>query len=60
MAAQNSSGVSGLRKAAILVVLVGPDRASKLLKELTEEEVEMLTLEVANLGKYLMRKKIMF
>ena len=50
MAAQNS-GVNGLRKAAILVVLVGPDRASKLLKELTEEEVEMLTLEVANLGK---------
>ncbi|GAB6189216.1 flagellar motor switch protein FliG [Marinitoga arctica] len=42
---------SGLRKAAILVVLVGPERASKLLKELTEEEVEMLTLEVANLGK---------
>ncbi|AEX85496.1 flagellar motor switch protein FliG [Marinitoga sp. 1135] len=43
--------VNGLRKAAILIVLMGPDRASKLLKELNEEEVEMLTLEVANLGK---------
>ncbi|KAF2956789.1 flagellar motor switch protein FliG [Marinitoga sp. 38H-ov] len=47
----NNSVKSGLRKAAILVVLVGPERASKLLKELNEEEVEMLTLEVANLGK---------
>ncbi|WGS65955.1 flagellar motor switch protein FliG [Marinitoga aeolica] len=51
MAAPKSSDINGLRKAAILVVLVGPERASKLLKELTEEEVEMLTLEVANLGK---------
>ncbi|SHE70326.1 flagellar motor switch protein FliG [Marinitoga hydrogenitolerans DSM 16785] len=51
MAANKGNTATGLRKAAILVVLVGPERASKLLTELTEEEVEMLTLEVANLGK---------
>ncbi|MBM7558691.1 flagellar motor switch protein FliG [Marinitoga litoralis] len=49
--ADNSTTLTGLRKAAILIVLVGPERASKILKELNEEEVEMLTLEVANLGK---------
>jgi flagellar motor switch protein FliG len=49
--AADQSKINGIRKAAILVVLVGPERASKLLKELTEDEVEMLTLEVANLGK---------
>lgn len=51
MPKENDITSSGLRKAAILVVLIGPERASKLLKELSEEEVEMLTLEVANLGK---------
>lgn len=49
--ADNSPALTGLRKAAILIVLVGPERASKILKELNDEEVEMLTLEVANLGK---------
>lgn len=38
------------RKAAAVVVALGAEKASKVYKYLTEEEVEKITLEVAKLG----------
>lgn len=44
--------LSGKQKAAALLVALGPETASVLLKYLgSNEDIEMLTLEVANLGK---------
>jgi flagellar motor switch protein FliG len=44
--------LSGKQKAAALLVALGPDTASMILKALGDtEEVETLTLEIANLGK---------
>ncbi len=40
--------LTGLQKAAILFIVVGPERASKVFKFLKEDEVEQLTLEIAN------------
>ncbi|MCL6637750.1 MAG: flagellar motor switch protein FliG [Alicyclobacillus sp.] len=45
------SGLTGRQKAAILLISLGPDVASKIYKNLSEEEVEQLTLEIANLRK---------
>ena len=38
------------QKAAALVIALGTDKASKLYKYLSDEDVEKLTLEVAKLG----------
>ncbi len=46
--AGRSTDLSGLQKAAILFIIVGPERASKVFKFLKEDEVEQLTLEIAN------------
>ncbi len=43
--------ITGRRKAAILLVTMGPEKAAKVLKNLEDSEVEMLTIEIANLGK---------
>lgn len=40
---------SGVRKAAILSMLIGQENAAVLLKQLTEEEVELIAKEVATL-----------
>ena len=39
---------NGIQKAAILMIALGPEKASKLFKHLKEEEIESLTLEIAN------------
>ena len=39
---------SGLQKTAILMIALGPERSSKIFKHLKEEEIEQLTLEIAN------------
>ncbi|QTA38264.1 flagellar motor switch protein FliG [Thermosipho ferrireducens] len=44
-------GIAGKRKAAILLVLMGPETAANVLKNLDDTEVEQLTIEIANLGK---------
>jgi flagellar motor switch protein FliG len=44
-------GMSGKQKAAILLISLGPEVASKVYKKLSTEEVEQLTLEIANLRK---------
>ncbi len=39
---------SGMQKAAILLISLGPERSSKIFKYLKDEEIESLTLEIAN------------
>ncbi len=40
--------MSGVRKAAILLIALGPERSAEIFKHLKEEEIEELTLEIAN------------
>ena len=39
--------LTGRQKAAILLVSLGPDLAAQILKRLTDEEIEDITLEIA-------------
>lgn len=41
-------GIKGLQKAAILLIALGPERSAGIFKHLKEEEIEELTLEIAN------------
>ena len=40
--------LSGTQKAAILLIALGPEKSSMIFKYLKEEEIEELTLEIAN------------
>lgn len=40
--------ITGLQKAAVLLISLGPERAASIFKYLKEEEIEDLTLEIAN------------
>ena len=40
--------VTGAQKAAILLIVLGPERSATIFKHLKEEEIEELTLEIAN------------
>ena len=42
------SEASGLQKAAILLITLGPEQSASIFKHLKEEEIEQLTLEIAN------------
>ncbi len=46
--AGKSVELTGIQKAAVLFIVVGPEKASKVFKFLKEDEVEQLTLEIAN------------
>lgn len=41
--------LSGRVKAAMLLIALGPERSAEIFKHLREEEVEQLTLEIANI-----------
>ena len=43
-----SEEISGLQKAAILLIALGPDKSSSIFKHLKEDEIEQITLEIAN------------
>ena len=43
-----ASSLAGLQKAAILLIVLGPERSAGIFKHLKEEEIEELTLEIAN------------
>ena len=45
------SGMSGKEKAAILLIALGPEKSAKVFSHLQEEEIEELTLEIANMRK---------
>ena len=40
--------LSGVQKGAILLISLGPERSAEIFKHLKEEEIEDLTLEIAN------------
>lgn len=40
--------MDGLQKAAVLLISLGPEKASTIFKHLKEDEIEQLTLEIAN------------
>lgn len=40
--------ITGIQKAAILLIALGPERSALIFKHLKEEEIEELTLEIAN------------
>ena len=48
---QNASELSGMTKAAILMLAVGPAEASGVLKNMSAEMVEEVTRELAGLGR---------
>ncbi len=48
MAKKDSGEMSGLEKAAILLIALGPEKSATIFKHLKEEEIEQLTLEIAN------------
>lgn len=46
-----SSNITQEQKAAAVIVALGTDKASEIYKYLSDEDVELLTLEVAKLGR---------
>jgi len=48
---RQKTGLSGKEKAAILLVSLGMEKASAIYKHLKEDEIEQLTMEIANLRK---------
>lgn len=50
MPAHNNSNIelNGVQKAAILLIALGPEKSSSIFKHLKDDEIEQLTLEIAN------------
>jgi len=48
---RRGKGLKGREKAAVLLVSLGPEVASKIYKNLDESTIEMLTMEIAGLRK---------
>lgn len=47
MASKNTE-ISGVQKAAVLLISLGPEKSASIFKHLKEDEIEQLTLEIAN------------
>ena len=43
-----SAELNGVQKAAVLLITLGPEKSSEIFKHLKEDEIEELTLEIAN------------
>ena len=48
MAKTEEKATGGLQKAAILLIALGPEKSASIFKHLKEDEIEELTLEIAN------------
>lgn len=48
MARTNINDINGIQKAAIFLISLGPERSASIFKHLKEDEIETLTLEIAN------------
>ncbi|MCR5399548.1 MAG: flagellar motor switch protein FliG [Lachnospiraceae bacterium] len=48
MSKSSDENLTGLQKSAILLIALGPERSATIFKHLKEEEIEELTLEIAN------------
>jgi len=46
--AEKNSDMTGVQKAAILLITLGPEKSSEIFKHLKADEIEELTLEIAN------------
>lgn len=49
--AKNNKELSGKEKAAVLLISLGPEVSANIFKHMKEEEIEQLTLEIANVRK---------
>lgn len=49
--AKQSQGLTGRQKAAILLISLGPEVSAQIFKHLRDDEIEQLTLEIANVRK---------
>ncbi|MDF2875097.1 MAG: fliG, partial [Sporomusa sp.] len=52
-----SNELTGKQKAAILLIALGPDISAQILKHMREDEIEKLTLEIANQRKLSQEQK---
>ena len=50
MAMKSESKLSGVQKAAILFITLGPDASSGILKKLPEADIQKITYEIANIA----------
>ncbi|MBQ8923666.1 MAG: flagellar motor switch protein FliG [Lachnospiraceae bacterium] len=48
MAVKSAEDISGVQKAAVLLISLGPERSAQVFKHLKDDEIESLTLEIAN------------
>lgn len=48
MPAYQENDISGVTKAAVLLISLGPEKSAQIFKHLKDEEIEQLTLEIAN------------
>lgn len=48
MAKNSTSDMMGVQKAAVLLIALGPEKSANIFKHLKEDEIEELTLEIAN------------
>ena len=55
--AKAKTGLDGIQKSAILLIALGPEKSSKIFKHLREDEIEQLTLEIANTSSVLPQTK---
>lgn len=44
----NNENLTGIQKSAILLIALGPEMSANIFKHLKEDEIEQLTLEIAN------------
>ncbi|KJB84489.1 hypothetical protein AZ66_31080, partial [Paenibacillus sp. E194] len=51
MSGMVKGGLTGRQKAAILLITLGPEVSAQIFKHLRDEEIEQLTLEIANVRK---------
>ncbi|MDR1558234.1 MAG: flagellar motor switch protein FliG [Clostridiales bacterium] len=50
MAGSAAADLTGREKAAILLITLGPEKSAQVFKHLKEDEIEALTLEIANIS----------
>ena len=48
MARSGEDKMSGLQKSAVLLIALGPEKSASIFRHLKEDEIEELTLEIAN------------
>lgn len=46
-----AQSLGGIQKAAILMIALGPDKSAAIIQHLSEQEIDQLTLEMANVHK---------